>query len=334
MKRHNWLLWAGLAISLGLVGWLLYNLDWALFWAALRGLEPGWVAAAAACVITGVMARALRWNLLAGLPLAAFSHFWRAASLGYLGNLIYPARAGEFVRMAAINRFAKAPAGLAVTSAVMDRVADGLMLGLMTLWVASRHSPGALGQAALVSVVGAFGLAGLLVGVFLIWGERGAAFLPRLTGWLPQTLRTRLLQGYTQAWAGAQPLRQPARLGLVALLTAGIFGLDYAGFWLLFRAFGWNLPLTAAVTTGVFIGAGSSLPSAPGYVGIYQAACVLALGLYQIDASQAVAYSIVVQMLQAVIICAQGVAALLSYGLRWSDLSQAAQQKKPPAPAE
>ena len=46
----------------------------------------------------------------------------------------------------------------------------------------------------------------------------------------------------------------------------------------------------------VFLALGTSLPSAPGYAGVYQIACVLALALFGIGESPAVAYSIILQI--------------------------------------
>jgi len=105
------------------------------------------------------------------------------------------------------------------------------------------------------------------------------------------------------------------------VLNLCAMGLDCAGYWLVLRGFGWSLPVSAAVTVDVFLGAGASVPSAPGYLGIYQAACVLALRLYGIGETQALAYSIVVQVFTILIITVQSLAALASYRLSLSDLA-------------
>ncbi|RIK31062.1 MAG: hypothetical protein DCC55_36795 [Chloroflexi bacterium] len=81
--------------------------------------------------------------------------------------------------------------------------------------------------------------------------------------------------------------------------------------WLVILAFGWTLPFWAAVTVGVFVAAGTSLPSAPGYVGVYQAACMLALGIYGIDGASAVAYAAVLQLLNLVVIALLSTASML-----------------------
>jgi hypothetical protein len=56
---------------------------------------------------------------------------------------------------------------------------------------------------------------------------------------------------------------------------------------------------------------GTSLPSAPGYAGVYQVACLLELALFGIGESQAVAYSIVLQLcVLATIIALAGLVAV------------------------
>jgi glycosyltransferase 2 family protein len=74
------------------------------------------------------------------------------------------------------------------------------------------------------------------------------------------------------------------------------------------------------LTVAAFIGAGASLPSAPGYIGIYQVACILALQLYGVLESQALAYSVVLQLLVFLVVGIQGGWAMVSCGLRLSEL--------------
>jgi glycosyltransferase 2 family protein len=78
------------------------------------------------------------------------------------------------------------------------------------------------------------------------------------------------------------------------------------------------LPVQAAMTVGVFLAIGSLLPAAPGYVGIYQVACVLGLKWYGIGESAALAYSVVAQGATLLVIFAVGSVVALRYGLTWS----------------
>lgn len=317
MTWKRWWVWIGTGLSLVLVVVLLWRLDWMAFWKTLQTLRPGWAPGAAACMVIGIAVRALRWNLLAGIPLRHYAHFWRSANLGYLGNLIYPARAGELLRVAAVSRFAQVPAGTAIASAVMDRIADSLMLGLMLLVVVLQGTQ-AYGPVALIGITGVLGAVAALTAGFVLWGDQFEPLVARLLARAPNSFRDRGLRWYRHAVAVTRALRHPRHMLSVGLLTLVAFGLDYLGYWLLLAAFGWSLPALAAVAVGVFIGIGASLPSAPGYIGIYQLACVLALQRYGVHESQAVAYSVVCQLLMFLVVGIQGGWAMLNGGLRLS----------------
>ena len=218
--------------------------------------------------------------------------------------------------MAAVGRFAQVPMGQAVTSAVVDRVADGLMLGVFMLLVIAIHGANMLGRGVLVSVIGVFVVAAAGLVSFVIWGDRWQARVTRWAeSWPAPPVRQRVPRWYAQALEGVQTLRQPRRLLTVGVLNVTVFLLDYGAMWLVIAAFGWSLPFWAAITVGVFIAVGTSLPSAPGYVGVYQVACVLALRIYGISEAPAAAYSIVLQVLTWTIVCVQGMWVAVSYGV-------------------
>ena len=88
--------------------------------------------------------------------------------------------------------------------------------------------------------------------------------------------------------------RQPS-LKLLLLATL-ILGTDYAAIAVLLHAFNLSLPLAAPLLLWVCLAAGSALPSAPGYVGVYQAASVWALGVFAVSPATAVALVTVLQL--------------------------------------
>jgi uncharacterized protein (TIRG00374 family) len=266
-----------------------------------------------------IASRSLRWTLAAGMPPRWFPAFWQSATIGYLGNMIYPARAGEVLRMMAIHHFAKLSPGRAVSSSIIDRLLDLMSLGIFTFVILELHGGGVVPAAVQRSVGAVFLLATLLIALFLFYGETWSSWLQgqlarRLAG--RPALATRLHEWLEQAVAGLKILRQAHYLLPALLLNIIAFLLDGMVMWLALRAFGWDLPYSAGLTTAVFIIMGASLPSAPGYVGIYQVACVLALSLYGIAESQAVAYSIVLQLLAFLVIALQGGWVALHYGFR------------------
>mgnify|MGYP001587289345 FL=1 len=58
------------------------------------------------------------------------------------------------------------------------------------------------------------------------------------------------------------------------------------------------LSLTAAWAVVAFVGLGMSLPSAPGFVGVIQAAVVLALALFDVPRAEALSFSFLYHAIQ------------------------------------
>ncbi len=293
----------GTLISFVLLVIVFSRLEWSAFLSALKSIRLAPILLAGGIIMLIIILRSLRWTLVARQPLRKFKYFWQAANIGYLGNMIYPARAGELLRVVAIHHFAPLVYGRAISSAVIDRMLDMIMVGLFTLlvlWIHGNQIDPNVGRA----VISIFMVATVVLALLIIFVDR---LQNRVQGWNAQVQWQQRLQEWSEhALEGVQAFRQTHNILIVLLLSVGIFMLDYFWMWLMMDAFGWDLPFEAGLTVGVFLLVAISLPSAPGYIGIYQVACVLALGLYGIDESLAVAYSVVMQLLTFAIWGVQG----------------------------
>jgi uncharacterized protein (TIRG00374 family) len=299
------------------------RLDWSAFLTAFKNIRLPQVLLVGGIIMIIVALRSLRWTLVARMPLRKFKHFWQAVNIGYLGNMIYPARAGEVLKVVAIHHFAPLVYGRAISSAVIDRMLDMIVVGLFTLlvlWIHGSQIDPNIGR----GVIGIFIVATVVLTLLVIFVDR---LHVRVQRWNAQgEWQLRLQEWSKHALEGVQAFRQTHNVLSVLLLSVGIFMLDYFWMWQMMGAFGWDLPFEAGLTVGVFLLVAISLPSAPGYIGIYQVACVLALGLYGIDESLAVAYSVVMQLVGFAIIGVQGmlVTAYCGFNLsreRGADLS-------------
>lgn len=294
MNRLRRALVAGIAVSALLLVVLVARIDWPEFSAAFRQVSGTWILGAAVAVFVSVLMRALRWQLVAGLPIEQLAGVWHANVIGNVGNIIYPGRVGEVLRAAALHRIARIPPGQAAASAFADRLGDVVILALAAVAVASIIA--GLPETAVEASVG-LALALLATfAVFLAFGNTFAPLLSRVAARLPRDLAERVPRWYAQALDQARALWRPGVLaGALALSVAG-FACDYAIMWFAMQAMGWSLPVAAAVAVGVFISFGTLLPAAPGYIGIYQVACVLALHPFGVAESAALAYSVIVQV--------------------------------------
>jgi hypothetical protein len=121
------------------------------------------------------------------------------------------------------------------------------------------------------------------------------AFIDAVFGRLPERLRTRadsalhgFIDGLQSIAAGGVLLGIAFYSVYLWLAIAGVFALG-------FIACGLQVPLVIGSITLVTIVAGAvSAPSAPGFIGTFQAGCVVALALFDVNRAEAIPYSFVV----------------------------------------
>jgi hypothetical protein len=150
----------------------------------------------------------------------------------------------------------------------------------------------------------------------LAFGAHLKPLVRYLSSALPGHWSERIPRWYGQLLDACGELASPGRLARAMAFTVIAYCVDYGIFWLFLIAFEWSLPIHAAMTIGVLLAIGSMLPAAPGYIGIYQVACVLALGPYGVGESAALAYSVVAQGATLLVICVLGAAVATRYGLK------------------
>lgn len=314
MKTKKILIILGTLLSIVLLIVVFSRLDWQTFFKTFQTIYLPQLLLAAMIVMVNIALRSLRWNLVARIPLTHIKHFWQAANIGYLGNMIYPARAGEVLKIIAIHHFVPLKLSKAATSAVLDRVFDMITVGIFTLLVFWHHGQRIdpnLGR----SVIGVFILATLVLIILIIYAN---TLHRQIQSWSFPAKWQWIQEWLLHALESIQALRQTSHLFLILLITGSVFMFDYFLAWQVMLALGWSLPFEAAVTVGVFLLLSVSLPSAPGFIGIYQVACVLALKLYGIDESVAVAYSIVMQLLTFLVMGTQGALVTIYCGFNLS----------------
>lgn len=102
--RHQVVISSGLALS-ALFLWLaLRKVDGKSMYDAFATINYIPVLLCAGALSLGIMLRAVRWRVIAGFPATEHHNFSRATNLGVLTNLLFPGRAGEFVRVITLDR--------------------------------------------------------------------------------------------------------------------------------------------------------------------------------------------------------------------------------------
>lgn len=267
----------------------------------------------------GVVLRSMRWRVIAGYPVREQGAFFRATALGALSNMIFPGRAGELVRVLVMAKGSRCSVPVTLASAILDRLTDVLVLvGSTGLLLIVVPVSAALGRWITIMLVGAV-VALLLVILYM-----------RSDG-----VREAWIAGFLNSYIGRLPVEPTAFLAelraefrrtldrWVTIQVAFVAGLvlfaDYAALWSLLQAFDLTLPFIAPLLLWVCLAAGSALPSAPAYLGVYQVAAVWALSVFAVPAAIAVVVATLLQLVTLAVLSLATAPQLLRYlGLKSS----------------
>ena len=300
----------------------------ACLWWAGRGVDVGEVRAAFAAAdyrtlpaIGGLLAgffwlKAWRWVLLlrplataAGEPFTA-GRVLPATLIGFAGNNVLPAHAGEFFRVAVVaNRWGVKPAAV-LSTVVLERLLD--VAAILPLFAAGLLAvPGAAGEyrAALAAVAAGLAAAAVGCGLFL-WKtdacvRLAAAVLARLP-FVPARARAAAPALLSQAAAGLAAVRSGRGLALALALSLAHWGLMAGMIWLSLAAFGARLPVAAGAVVNGVIAFGVLAPSTPGFFGVVQACFRAGTAPFGVAPAAALSASVYYQLTQWVPVTAAG----------------------------
>ncbi len=324
----------GIALSAILLWWTLRDVSLATVWKELSQSSIPLFMASALCATLIFPLRARRWRTILdpvapGQPLGAL---WRSTAIGMMVNNVVPARAGEIARAYALTKETPVPFATAIASLAVDRLFD--MLVLLLLGVVAFLDPafprdatiagqslGNLAQGAVVFVVlivaALYGLAffpAALVRAFEMFSRRVA---PRIE----EAGKAALLR-FSE---GLSVLKDPGRFVAVLAWTIAHWLLNGFAFWLGFRAVGLELPFSAALFLQTLIAVGVALPSAPGFFGFFEKLATVGLGIYGVGATQATSWAIGFHILSFIPITVIGLWYFTRLGLRFKEISRAAE---------
>lgn len=314
----------GLLISL-LALWLAFSgVDVSQVGTALREANYFYLVPAVALVWLGLVFRALSWRVILGgrVPLR---RAYDALNEGYLLNNVLPFRLGEFGRAYLISRGTTITAAQALSSVVVERVIDLLMLLTLVLAFLPRLAGLGVGAGFIVVAggVGALALAAMLfVARHQDWVLRLARMVLARVPWLP-TERT--LARLEALLAGLSVLRD-TRQALLAAMWSGLAWVAAGlGAWALLLGF---VP-GASVALGYFVlmavGLGNAIPSLPGGIGVFEAAAMTALGVFGVAGNVALSFALIFHLLHLVLTSILGGLALAGEGETIAHLARSAQ---------
>jgi glycosyltransferase 2 family protein len=301
--RNTIRLTIGIAVSLACLWFATRGTDWDAVGHVLGSARMTWVLASALSSLLAILLRAQRWRLLlrpvAAVPLApAFS----ATAIGFAATSVLPLRLGEVIRPAVLARrvgFAISPA---LSSVVLERLFDLLFVLLCFLVLSVIYPlPAELRRAALV--LGTAAVAGFVVLLVASRNRpRAERILEAVLAWVPAAVGRvvrPLATGFLDALGALGSVRI---VGGVVGYSALLWSANALPFLFGLLALGIAVPLvSAALACVVVVAAFVFMPQAPGFLGTWQAGCVVALDLFGVPKDLAVGFSLLTWVIQMLV---------------------------------
>jgi hypothetical protein len=318
----------GLAVS-GLALWLtLRGKDLRAIWAAAQQADYRYLWPYLAVLIGIHLVRTVRWGILlepvAKIPFARLN---AASAVGIMALVLLPFRLGEFARPYLVAERPRLRVSAALSSVVVERVADGIFMGLLlvlTLLAVPEGTPG-LPVIRAAGVIVSLAFLGLLA--FLVVAYRNRALAVRFTTRLLAPLSPRLagrVSGMMDAFIhGLRLVPSRSKVALFFGLTALYWFLSGWGMLLLAQGFDLGIGLLETFTVLGVLVVGVMIPAGPGMVGTFQGAVVVGLSLFlprEAASTRGLAYANVLWAVQVGVQVAIGMIFVFSSHVRIASL--------------
>jgi hypothetical protein len=325
-----WKFWVGLVISAVFVYAAASKLEWEAFFEAIRTANYGWVIPGVLSYMVGLWVRAWRWHyMLRPVKPVSTQTMFPIVTIGYMGNNIYPARAGEVLRAVILKRREGVPIAASLATVIVERIFDGVvMLAFIFINLAelSRLTDFKIPLAGLeiglqdLALWGSVAFFGAL-GAFLL-----AAMFPRVSeaviAWfanrlLPESVRPKVIGVSSRFLDGLASLRSPLEALMIFLTSVVIWLLETGKYWFVMHAFGFEVSFFALMLMNGVVNLATTLPGAPGYVGTFDAPGIVVLAAYGVDVNVAAGYTVVLHVALWIVPTVLGAYYLAREGIGW-----------------
>jgi glycosyltransferase 2 family protein len=313
-------------ISFGVIGWLAYSIEWNKVSVELAKLSYWYFIPAILGFYVHFVVRALRWHFL--LPqvntVASRKVLYDSILVGGLASFVLPFRLGEFVRPFMLSRLTEHTFTRSFISVVIERFFDlSFVLIAFVLMVALSTK-----EINPIITQGTYGLSILAIGllVFLLL----ASFLPNKLShlvayvsklFLPKSIADKIIKLAEEVVEGTSIFRGNSNLGMVVLLTLGVWITTIMRFWIISLAFP-SLPSSILLSTvlTITVALAVATPALPGFIGVYELGCLAGFYLLGINESVGTAFALVSHVVEYILICSFGAIGLFRNGLKLGDL--------------
>ena len=277
----SWQFWLGVIISIICIGFVLGQIDdWSLFGQSFLNADYRMLVPIIAAYFLVLFIKAARWQyILNQSGRVRLRNTWVSMLICYMGNNIFPLRAGEIMRVFLIGKQEPGTTFSAtLATVVVERLFDFIVV-LVLLAVVLLRIPFPEKYRDLESLVHNFGAvtligaAALFIFLFLLYArqEPMIALIGRLMFFLPPGPREKILSILRRFTSGLVIMGRPRALLATFAISILAWIVNLVPVWLSGLAFNIHLDLIGCMFMMVVGAAAASIPATPGFFGTFHA---------------------------------------------------------------
>lgn len=325
-----------LFITILLLGVIFYKINWGELIQTFKSFNFKNIWLIVPLYVSTLYIRGIRWKaLLLNDAKYSWVHLGEVFTVGSMLNIFLPARAGDVYRAYYLGSVKGEKKMKVFGSIILERTLDGISVFLMLLAAIFLYCK----QQWILHI--AYGIGALFVGsliaFYVIFKFDKVDFicskLSYLADKLPERFSSKVVNminrlcGYIKSFMeGFEVLDCPGCWWLACFTSLVVWGIEAYVAFLIVDSFGLGLGFSAGLFVLSLISFSTMIPSTSVFLGPYQVAYLMALGIFGVEKSTALAVSTVHQALLMVMLTIIGGYYLLKFNISMKDIKKAEQE--------
>jgi len=298
----------GILISIVLVYLSVRGINLQDVFRDLKNIQLSYVIFFILLVILMQCLRSYRWGVILQ-PMEKIDQFilFSVTSVGFLAIASIPARIGELARPYLISKRSSIKMSSALGTILVERVLDSFtVLAIAVIVLFLTDLPPWMIKSSII-----FFLLALVMFCFIVFLilRRDAALklINRILSKLPGKFAHKIDEVIHHFIDGFQIITNIKFLLYLFFLSTFVWLVDVLAIYMLLKAFGFTLPVMASFVVMIILIVGIAIPTAPGYIGNWHFACVLALSFFGLAKVEALSFAVVYHFLSMLIVVVLGI---------------------------
>jgi len=320
----RWRFWLGIAISILFLAYAIRGQRLPEVWQGLREANYLWLIPGIIVYFGGVWLRTYRWKYLLrpmkSIPVRAL---FPVVTIGYMGNNIFPFRAGEVLRAYVLKRKEQVSASASLATILVERIFDGITM-LIFVFAILPLVPTNPFLSRLLPFMSLLFFGALAV--FLLVASSPAR-TERIYEWVvdrlvPGRFREQVRDLLAKFVEGLQVLRSGRDMAFVMGISILLWLVEAWKYWFVMQGFDFHQPFYALVFTCAIVNLATSIPSTPGYLGTFEVAGIESLVLFGVQRYTATSFMLVLHAALWFPVTAVGAYFAWRESLSWGEMEQ------------